>query len=257
MFGGTNARALSAAPLMIAETKQVVTKKGPIVGFKPDSNSSWHFRGVPIGQPPCGQLRFAPPQPPLPWNEPVECFRYGMSSPRGTKKSVGALLVGAEESIVEPGDNMLHVNIITPCKDLASPPKLPVLCWVHGGSNKIGSNSELASLTNWEAIAEQGVVVVSLPYRLAMFGFLHLPAQGVTNLALKDIILGLEWVQDEIATFGGDPQNVTVWGQSSGATNLSTLLGSKLACGLIHKAIISSGQPSCWASEDVYKSTLP
>jgi carboxylesterase type B len=132
---------------------------------------------------------------------------------------------------------------------------LPVLVWIHGGSNANGSNSQLGHLQPMDDFSREGLVCVSLNYRLGIHGFLHLPTQGVTNLAIRDLCAGLRWVRDEIGSFGGDPANVTVWGESAGAVNIATLLSSPAAQELFHKAILMSGAPAQWATQEEYAST--
>jgi para-nitrobenzyl esterase len=125
----------------------------------------------------------------------------------------------------------------------------------------MGSNCESGLLLPEFAFGDNPVVTVSVNYRLGALGFLHLPGQNSTNRALLDIIQALQYVRDEIASFGGDPQNVTVYGQSSGAVNAAALLASPLAKGLFHKVVLSSGgvndlQQENWAvaSNDLYAS---
>jgi carboxylesterase type B len=189
---------------------------------------------------------------------------FGPAAPQNPKKSLGGLL-GAplEEDLGVLGDACLNLNVVTPTEALTvsadggmqEGKQLPVLVWVHGGANTTGCNAQLGHLFPGDAFATRGVVCVGLNYRLGLHGFLHLPAQGVTNLALRDLLAGLQWVQDDIANFGGDPDNVTVMGQSSGAINVATLLGSPRAKGLLHKAILLSGAPAQWASHAEYAET--
>ena len=245
----------------------VPTAKGPVAGFQPTPGSAFHFRGVPFAASTAGANRYRPPQPHAGWGpEPLECFHFGPAAPQNPKKSMGALL-GAPlaEDLGTLGDACLNLNVVAPAKGLAGAaaatdaagpgPPLPVLVWVHGGANVTGSNAQLGHLYPGEQLAARGVVCVSLNYRLGLHGFLHLPNQGVTNLALRDLLAGLQWVQDEIAGFGGDPANVTVMGQSAGAINLATLLSSPRAEGLLHKAILLSGAPAKWACAEEYAET--
>ena len=256
-FGPRRARAghvLTATPGLV-NTQTVSTSKGPVVGFQPTSNGAFHFRGIPFAASTAGRNRFLPPQPRAPWGpEPLQCFRFGAASHQNPSKSIGSLL-GAplEEDLGTLGDDSLNLNVIVSGAAPAAP--IPVLVWVHGGSNSNGSNAQLGHLYPGDAFARRGVVCVSINYRLTLHGFMHLPQQGVTNLALRDILAALQWVQAEIAAFGGDPDNVTVWGQSAGAINLATLLSSPPARGLFHKAVFMSGAPGQWASVEEYADT--
>lgn len=245
---------LTATPEPVA-TQAVVTRKGPVVGLRPAAGAALHFRGIPFAASTAGGNRFLPPQPRAPWGpEPLECFRFGPACHQDPKKSVGGLLGATEdEDLGALGDDSLHVNVVVPAE--VADTLLPVLVWVHGGSNSNGSNAQLGQLYPSEAFAKRGVVCVSLNYRLALHGFLHLPQQGVTNLALRDILAALEWVRDEIEAFGGDPNNITVWGQSAGAINLASLLRSPRAVGVFHKAVLMSGGPGQWASVEEYTDT--
>jgi para-nitrobenzyl esterase len=169
-------------------------------------------------------------------------------------KSLGGAPAGCD--IGERGDGVLNLNIVTP--DIAG--KVPVMCWIHGGSNTVGSNKGDHvgfSPTFDDSWAERGVVAISVNYRLALHGFMHIPEDGVTNLALRDLIAALHWIQNEVASFGGDPSNVTVFGESAGAINICSLLCSPKARGLFSKAIIQSGGLSLISPDDynniVYK----
>ena len=227
------------------------------MGFRSDAErGSFHFRGIPYAASVGGPNRFLPPQRRTQWTEPLECFTHGAAAHQSTKKSIGKLL-GAKlsEDLGIVGDDCLNLNIVAPMDPLGVSPGVlrPVLVWIHGGANASGSNAQLGHLQPLDEFSTEGVVCVSLNYRLALHGFLHLPAQGVTNLAIRDLLAGLQWIQTEIAAFGGDPSNVTIWGQSAGAINVATLLSSPAAKGLFHKAILMSGGPGQWASLEEYK----
>jgi para-nitrobenzyl esterase len=171
------------------------------------------FRGLPFARPPVGPLRFQPPEPREPWSGVRDAARFGPSAPQN-----GAL-VGPLMSlgITRTGEDCLYLNIWTPAADGA---RRPVLVWIHGGAFILGSGSQ--TLYDGSALARRGdVVVVTINYRLGALGFLRLrdrfgerlPATG--NEGLLDQVAALEWVRDEIAAFGGDPDRVTIFGESA------------------------------------------
>ena len=139
-------------------------------------------------------------------------------------------------------EDCLYLNVWTPALDGA---RRPVMVWIHGGGFVIGAGSE--PLYEGSALASRDVVLVTINYRLGALGFLYdpdfagAPGEACANFGLLDQIAALRWVRDEIAAFGGDPDNVTVFGESAGAMSIGTLMGSPLAAGLFHKAILQSG----------------
>src|SRR5438552_16417465 len=142
------------------------------------------------------------------------------------------------------GEDCLNLNVWTSGLDAAC--KRPVMVWLHGGGDAVGSPG-MIPYDGANLARKHGVVVVGIAHRLSAFGFLHLPELGgekyaeATNVGMKDIIAGLEWIRDNIASFGGNPANVTIFGQSGGGGKVSTLLGMPAAQGLFHKAIAQSG----------------
>ena len=179
------------------------------------------FRGVPYGAPAFGANRcWRGPQPVAEWASERDCTRYGDAVTQAEvamSKALGGAPPGGD--VGQMGDDCLNLNIVTPATSGAH----PVMVWVHGGSNTTGSNkgdSVGASPTFDDGWASLGVCAVAVNYRLALHGFLHVPEAGVTNLALRDLIGALEWVRAEIGAFGGDPGNVTLFGQSPGAINI-------------------------------------
>ncbi|MDR3557581.1 MAG: carboxylesterase family protein [Syntrophobacteraceae bacterium] len=193
------------------------------------------FLGIPYAAPPVGPLRFKPPAPPVRWKAVRECNAFGPACVQPGKTETKGY-----------GEDCLYLNVWPPAKSPRA--KLPVMVWVHGGGFQFGA----ASLPEYGGahLARQGVVLVSLNYRLGPLGYFAHPLlakespHGVTgNYGLLDQIAALTWVRNNIAAFGGDPQKVTVFGQSAGARSVSLLLISPLAKGLFVRAIAQSGGP--------------
>ncbi|MCI0749266.1 MAG: carboxylesterase family protein [Nevskiales bacterium] len=191
------------------------------------------YKGVPFAAPPVGERRWKPPQPVKPWTGVRNATEYG---PGCMQKGLGTF-PGPEKT----SEDCLYLNVWTPARK--SGDKLPVMVWIFGGGLIFGAGS----LYDAEALARQGVVVVTLNYRLGVFGFLAHPQlsrespHGVSgNYGLLDQIAALEWVQRNIASFGGDPGRVTIFGESAGAVSVIHLMISPLAKGLFHRAISES-----------------
>jgi para-nitrobenzyl esterase len=197
------------------------------------------FRGIPYAQAPIGPLRFRPPHQPVAWDGVREACSYGPAP-----MQVGNVLASQIGQVPpEVHEDCLSLNVWTPAADDA---RRPVLVWLHGGAFVFGAGS--LPLFNGARLAARGdVVVVTLNYRLGLFGFLR--GKGVCgdgldstgNEGLLDQIAALEWVRDEIGGFGGDPHNVTVFGQSAGAAAAGLLTLVPRARGLVHKVIQQSG----------------
>ncbi|MFE7570135.1 carboxylesterase/lipase family protein [Streptomyces sp. NPDC057539] len=204
----------------------VRTEQGHVSGIHHDGGVS-AFLGLPYAAPPVGRLRFAPPAPPEPWDGVREATAFGNAGIQ--------ILPGAGDLRAPQSEDCLYLNVWTPAADPGA--KLPVMVWIHGGGFLYGAASE--ALYDGAALAERGAVVVSLNYRLGVFGFLSHPEAG-TNFAVLDWAAALRWVQQNISAFGGDPGNVTVFGQSSGAAAVRALLSTPSARGLFHRGIIQS-----------------
>lgn len=188
------------------------------------------FLGVPYARPPIGEDRFRPPRPAQPWTGVRDALTYGPTAPQP------AFALPPELDLqypTVPGEDCLNLNVWT--SDLGAAGH-PVLVWLHGGGMEGGSSVGY----DGSRFARDGVVCVTLNYRLGVEGFLHLD-DGVANLGLLDQVAALEWVQDNIAAFGGDPDNVTIAGQSSGAMFVGMLLTAPRARGLFRRAILQSG----------------
>ena len=215
----------------------VETSYGTLAGF--EHNGIHTFRGIPFAQPPVGALRFRAPRPPARWAGTREASQFAPAAPQN-HSPLGPMLgfdIGSTD------EDCLYLNVWTPGCDGA---RRPVMVWIHGGAFVMGAGSQ--TLYNGETLARRGdVVVVTINYRLGMFGFLRLqeiygdalPATG--NEGLLDQVAALEWVRNEIASFGGDPNNVTVFGESAGSISVATLLGTPRARGLFQRAILQSG----------------
>lgn len=206
----------------------VETSAGAVRGRwrgEPDApGASAAFLGIPFAQAPIGDLRYAAPVPPEPWVDIRDAVDYGATAQRGDK---GITLI-PEPSV--PGDATLNVNVFTPRPgDRAA--KLPVIVYIHGGGYVSGSPA--SPWYDGRSFNRDGVVTVTLSYRLGFDGFGHI-AGAPGNRAVRDWIAALEWVQHEIAAFGGDPDRVTIAGQSAGGGAVLTLLGMPSAQHLFH-----------------------
>jgi len=198
------------------------------------------FLGIPYGAAPVGALRFRPPQPPSSWDGVRDCRTFGPVCPQVASGGTGGVM-----QVLDCGEQMnedcLRLNVWTPAADGA---RRPTMVWIHGGGFRSGGGS--CPVYAGDAFARDGVVLVTLNYRLNAFGFLYLDelfagAAGTGNLGILDQIAALDWVRDNIAAFGGDPDNVTVFGESAGAMAVGTLLGMGAAPGRFRRAIAQSG----------------
>ena len=210
---------------------EVKTAAGVVQSASPaDHGGAYAFLGVPYADPPIGEHRLAAPVPATAWNGVRCCETYGATAPQPAQ---GFTII--PEPIVA-GDNCLNLNVFTP--DPSSSAGLPVFVWIHGGGFVNGCNA--SPWYHGRSFCRDGIVVVAVNYRLGIEGFL--PLRGApANRALLDWLLALEWVQDNISGFGGDPTTVTIGGQSAGGAACATLLAVPRARGLFHGAILMSG----------------
>ena len=197
------------------------------------------FRGVPYAQPPLGELRFAPPQAAEPWSGTRDAFEFGPVSVQALNPHMQQTLAMGPEPVSE---DCLTLNVWTPGLDDG---RRPVLFFIHGGGLTLGAGSQ--PVYDGGSLARRGdVVVVTMNYRLGILGFLYLAeiaggGDACSNFGLADQVAALRWVRDEIASFGGDPDNVTIFGESAGGWAVAALLGTPSASGLFHRAVAMSG----------------
>ncbi len=198
------------------------------------------FLGVPFAAAPVGDRRWRPPQPTEPWDGVLECTRPGPAAVQVLRKPGGPL----PAQTYEIGEDCLNLNVYTPACDDA---KRPVFFWVHGGSYQNGRG---ASNDGTQLCRNGDIVVVTVNYRMGLLGFIELAwldesRVGSHNLGIQDQIAGLQWVRDNIAAFGGDPDQVTICGESAGAGSVLAILASPSADGLFHR-VISQSAPAAF-----------
>jgi len=227
----------------------VTTTSGPVRGEA--TNGVLIFKGIPYGKSTAGSGRFRPPQPPDPWSDVRPTIAYGPSAPqKGVQVGEGpmaeAVIALAADSLEEKvqGEDCLVLNVWAPAA--SDHGERPVMVWLHGGGWANSSGS--APLIDGSNLVRRGdVVVLTVNHRLGALGYLYLAGLDSEhygdsgNAGILDLVAALEWVRDNIATFGGDPNNVTIFGESGGGQKVATLLAMPRAQGLFHKAVIQSG----------------
>lgn len=218
---------------------QVVdTSEGPVRGKEATNAPTCTYKGIPYAQPPLGELRLKAPQPPAKRGEVFNAFEF---SPSCWQNEQMAIMSGGKS--VSFSEDCLTLNIFRPAKE----GKFPVMFWIHGGGYVQGASNY--ELYHGETLAgKSDVVVVTINYRLGALGFMALPqlaeedpSHSTGNYGMLDTIQALKWVKENIKNFGGDPDNITIFGHSAGGVSVCALLASPLAKGLFHKAIIQSG----------------
>jgi len=219
------------------------THAGRVEGIPCGNPSFTVFKGVPYAAPPVGPLRFRPPEPPAPWAGVKKCDTFGPMAMQGVSNPGDFYQKEFFPVNLPMSEDCLYLNIWTPAQN--GNEKYPVMLWIHGGAYVAGCGYEMEF--DGEAFCKRGVILVTINYRLGMFGyFAHRElsqesGKGVSgNYGLLDQIFALKWVKDNIHAFGGDADNVTVFGQSAGGGSVQSLICSTLAKGLFHKAIVQS-----------------
>lgn len=226
--------------------REVITDKGYVRGMPAADPRITVFRGIPYAKPPIGELRFRAPEPAEPWEGVRECKDFGPIPMQDTPGNPADFY--EKEWNVDPETPMkedcLYLNVWTPAKKAEE--KLPVLVWIFGGAFQVGHSSEMEF--DGERMARRGIIVVSMNYRVNIFGLLAHPQLTAespegpnTNFGLLDQRAAMLWVQKNIAAFGGDPENVTIGGQSAGAGSVLSHIVSPVTEGLFHRAIMQSG----------------
>ncbi len=217
-----------------SERKIVLTHNGAVKGYAPNE-STWQFLGIPYAKPPIGDLRWKPPQPADRWKGVRDAVAWSDQAAQGQ----------SYQKFGEGGmsEDCLYLNVTAPRRAH----KLPVMVWFHGGGYQV-LTSNTKGYNNPESLTAKGVVLVTVNHRLNVFGYLAHPELsaesgygGSGNYGNMDLIAALHWVQQNIKTFGGDPRNVTIFGQSGGGRKVLSLRSTPLAKGLFHKAICQSG----------------
>src|SRR5882672_8030790 len=233
------------APDIAVQTRSPVveTASGKVSGMA--AGGVHVFKGIPYGAPTSGANRFLPPKKPEPWSGVREATRYAGRSPQAPAAAQRPELatVWGPVDTLPVGEDCLTLHVWTPALDAS---KRPVMVWLHGGAFSYGSaNSPRYDSTN--LALRNDVVVVAVNHRLNVFGHLDLSQIGGDrfaqsgNVGILDLVAALEWVREHATRFGGDPGNVTIFGQSGGGGKVSALLAMPAAKGLFHKAIIQSG----------------
>ena len=232
-----------SAGALLAQSHMVRTRSGEISGVGSQTSRVVSFKGIPYAQPPVGDLRWRPPVPVKPWKGVRNGAAFGASCMQHIHDET---LPWTYEFLTHNriGEDCLFLNVWTP--DAAAGANLPVIVFIHGGAFVEGAGD--IAVYDGEHLAATGVVLVTINYRLGVFGFLALPQltaesahHSSGNYGLLDQIAALHWVRDNIRSFGGDPNRVTIWGQSAGAFSVDALLASPLAAGLFERAMADSG----------------
>lgn len=234
-----SAFAQKSEPILLA-----TTNAGKVTGVLNADKTVASFKGVPFAAPPVGELRWKAPQPVKPWNGTLTCDKFSASPFQNTP---APFMMWTEEFIAPPeplSEDCLYLNVWTPANSTKE--KLPVLMWIYGGGFVSGSSA--CAIYDGEALAKQGIIFVSINYRVGVFGFFSHPdltkesgKNSSGNYALMDQLAALQWIKENIAAFGGDPDKVTIAGQSAGSFSVQALVASPLSKDLFQGAIAHSG----------------
>ncbi|XP_046751123.1 juvenile hormone esterase-like [Diprion similis] len=207
----------------------VLVKEGSLCGTETKTKDGFpfiSFKGIPYAEPPVGELRFKDPQPKQPWTGVLDALEESPQCPQ----------LDEFTHDIRGEEDCLYINVAT----TSLKGSRPVMVWIHGGGFLWGNAG--SSIYGPDYLIKKDIVYVSMNYRLGIFGFLQLDHEAATgNMGLKDQVVGLKWVKENVAQFGGDPNNVTIFGESAGGACIHYLLLSPLTKGLFHKAISQSG----------------
>ncbi|MGA9493552.1 MAG: carboxylesterase family protein, partial [Mycobacterium sp.] len=231
---------------MHEHTVRVTTAAGTVEGFTRDGVDRW--RSIPYAQAPVGALRFRAPRPAQPWPGVRYCHGFTKCAPQDRRYTI--MGVGKYQPM---GEDCLTLNVVTP--EVPADEPLPVMVFVHGGGYIMGSSA--TPIYDGVALARRGCVYVSVNYRLGALGCLDLSSLSTddiridSNLFLRDLVLALRWIRENVAAFGGDPDSVTVFGESAGAHAVAALLAAPEAEGLFAQAISESPASGMTRSSEV------
>jgi para-nitrobenzyl esterase len=227
--------------------EKVTTKYGVVKGIASEKGFAL-FKGIPYAAPPVGDLRWKPSVDPSPWQGVKKCDTWGSACPQiipfvDPDSGYGKEFYASGEYPPVMNEDCLYLNIWTPAK--SSDEKLPVMVWMHGGGTQSGYGHEIEF--DGDEYCRRGVILVTINYRLNVFGYFAHPElsdesefKASGNYGVHDQIQALRWIHDNIAAFGGDPENVTGFGQSGGGRSTQAISCSPLAKGLVHRAIVQS-----------------
>lgn len=225
----------------VTYTQPVKVEGGLVEGIVEDGVEI--FKGIPFAAPPVGDLRWKAPHPVQPWRGVLVCDKFAKAPLQKEQARHPQGWKNVDEMNSATSEDCLYLNIWKPEKKESE--KLPVMVWIFGGGFHIGGTD--GPVYRGDVYAKKGVILVSIPYRLGVFGYLAHPelsresGNGSGNYAFMDQLAGIKWVKDNIAAFGGDPDNITVFGQSAGSRSIQGLICSPLSEGLFQRAIPQSG----------------
>lgn len=219
------------------------TVSGPVRGIPGGNPACTVFKGIPYARPPVGALRWKAPQDPEPWTEERLCMAFSPAAPQSSSVGTGFYEKEFFPIDAETSEDCLYLNVWTPAA--SADERLPVMVWIHGGAYMQGYGTEMEF--DGEGFNRRGVILVTLNYRLGMLGFFAHPELSAEsdgrvsgNYGLLDQIHAIRWVSRNIAAFGGDPSNITIFGQSAGGGSVQSILAAESANGLYRRAIIQS-----------------